>query len=64
MAEPTYPPKKRGIQYRDPTLSDRWLNEAQARAKGQGPMLTHDDACKIILRLVREVKNINRETGR
>lgn len=62
----TYPPKKRSDSYRDPTLSDRWLDEAEYRALNpQGnPRLTQRDAQKLILRLVQEVRNINRETGR
>lgn len=62
----TIAPKKRSNSYRDPTLSDKWLDEAEWRAKNPlgSPRLTSTDARKIILRLVEEVRNINKETGR
>lgn len=62
----TTPPKKREDSYRDPTLSDKWLAEAEWRAlnPNDSPKLTQRDAQKLILRLVEEVRNINKETGR
>lgn len=60
----TRPPRPRTGSYRDPDLSDRWLAEAEMRATGRGPLLTGRDAAKIILRLVAEVRRLNRETGR
>lgn len=62
----TKAPKKREGSYRDPTLSDRWLAEAKWRAINPHsyPKLTQRDAQKLILRLVEEVRNINKETGR
>lgn len=60
----TRPPRPRSGSYRDPDLSDRWLREAEARARRRGPYLNHSDACKLVLRLVQEVRRINRETGR
>lgn len=56
----TTAPKRRGGSYRDPTLSDRWLREAELRADRE----FGGDAGKIIRRLVQEVRAINEETGR
>lgn len=49
--------------YRDPILSERWLWEAEWRATNPrgNPKLTQRDACKIILRLVQEVRRLNKE---
>lgn len=60
----TKAPAKRDGSYRDPSLSDRWLAEAEARALGSHPKLNEVDAKKIILRLVQEVRDFNAETGR
>lgn len=62
----TKAPKKREDSYRDPSLSDRWLAEAEWRARNPhgNPRLTQRDAQNLILRLVEEVRNINKETGR
>lgn len=58
-------PKKREGSYRDPTLSDRWLAEAEWRAKNDFSREFKQSASRfIILRLVQEIRNINRETGR
>lgn len=64
MSGMTKPPRKRSGSYRDPDLSDKWLSEAEQRATGHGPRLTGPDATKIILRLVKEIRKINRETDR
>lgn len=58
----TRPPVRRAHSYKDPDLSDKWLDEAVWRAQNEHmwPM----SARKIILRLVQEIKEINRETGR
>jgi len=58
-------PEKRGDSYRDPTLSDKWLDEAEWRAKNDFSREFKQSASRfIILRLVQEIRNINRETGR
>lgn len=51
--------RKRESSYRDPDLSDKWLREAEQRATGRGPRLTGQDAAKIILRLIQEVRRLN-----
>lgn len=50
----------RSGSYRDPDLSDQWLDEAQWRAQRE----FRGDAAKIILRLVKEVRTINRRYSR
>lgn len=51
--------RNREQSYRDPDLSDKWLREAEQRATGRGPRLTSQDAAKIILRLIKEVRRLN-----
>lgn len=46
--------------YRDPDLSDQWLSEAEWRAVRESSRFGSGDARKIILRLVREVRRLNR----
>lgn len=46
--------------YRDPDLSNRWLDEAEWRARRE----FRGDAAKIIIRLIKEVRRLNRMMGR
>ena len=62
MSNRTRPPRPRTRSYRDPDLSDKWLDEAEWRAKNS-PFWAGDSK-KIILRLVEELRKVNRETGR
>lgn len=62
MTDNTRPPRKRDRSYRDPDLSDKWIAEAEWRAKNS-PFWANDSK-KIILRLVEELRKVNRETGR
>lgn len=61
----TVAPRKRGNSYRDPTLSDRWLAQAAHRANtDKSNRFEHVDSRKIILRLVHELNQLNKETNR
>lgn len=55
---PVYRPR---TSYRDPDLADLWLREAEHKARHN---LTLPDARKIILRLIQEVRKLNRLLGR
>lgn len=59
----TIRPKKRSGSYRDPHLSDKWLKEAEWRVKNQ-PFMSSRDMRKIILRLIKELRDVNKETRR
>ncbi len=58
----TNPPRKRQTSYRDPDLSDKWIKEAEWRANNDA--FWPKDARKITLRLIKELRRVNRETGR
>lgn len=60
----TKPPRKRTSSYRDPDLSDKWLREAEYRALNDRTLNYESDSRKMILRLVKELKKVNKETGR
>ena len=62
MRNMTTPPRKRQPTYRDPDLSDKWIKEAEWRANNDP--FWPKDARKITLRLVKELRRVNRETGR
>lgn len=50
----------RSNSYRDPDLSNRWLSEAEWRARRE----FRGDSAKIIIRLIKEVRRLNRMLGR
>lgn len=55
----------RSGSYRDPDLSDRWLNEAEWRAVNDfTKRYKVVDSRKTILRLVKEVRRLNKMLGR
>lgn len=47
---------RREASYRDPDLSEQWLSEAKWRAERE----FRGDAAKIIIRLIAEVRRLNR----
>lgn len=50
---------------RDPDLSDKWLGEAEWRAlHDQSRKFERTDSRKIILRLVEELRRVNKEYDR
>lgn len=55
---PVYRPR---TSYRDPDLADLWLREAEHKARHN---LSLPDARKIILRLIQEVRKLNRLLSR
>lgn len=58
----TRAPRPRRQSYRDPDLSDQWLHEAEYRARHE--LGWPKDARKITLRLIKELRRLNRETQR
>lgn len=59
----TKSPRKRVGSYRDPHLSDKWLDEAEWRVRNE-IFMSSRDMRKIIIRLIQELRNVNKETGR